>query len=141
MNLKINQWPQALQELATQKLVLLETDNPLKKIDSISLRVSGYEDVMHLIGNIVKVAMLALEGGGETDHRDISEPSVNISAVLGIILDLIPYEEAEMLDVIRNNWLEQELSSPMPDVTYIEENIFLIPPASLFENDTNSTTE
>ncbi|WP_412476766.1 hypothetical protein [Flavobacterium sp. TBRC 19031] len=84
--------PQPLRELAAKHFALLESQNPKKGLDTLQLNLSGYSDVMFLMADIVKVCMLALEG--ETSSSRIPEPATNISGVLGIILDLIPYEEA-----------------------------------------------
>ena len=112
--------PQPLRELAVKHFTLLESQNPKKGLDTLQLNLSGYSDVMFLMADIVKVCMLALEG--ETSSSRIPEPATNISGVLGIILDLIPYEEAELLDTIR-----QQLLKPSEEQTeheYIIENIY-----------------
>ena len=119
--------PQPLRELAAKHFALLESQNPKKGLDTLQLNLSGYSDVMFLMADIVKVCMLALEG--ETSSSRIPEPATNISGVLGIILDLIPYEEAELLDTIR-----QQLLKPSEEQTeheYIIENIYLSLPSQL----------
>lgn len=118
--------PQPLRELATKHFALLESQNPKKGLDTLQLNLSGYSDVMFLMADIVKVCMLALEG--ETSSSRIPEPATNISGVLGIILDLIPYEEAELLDTIRQQLLNP--SQPQEDEILLE-NYCLIPPTSL----------
>lgn len=116
--------PEQLSQFASRHFVLLESQNQKKQLDTVQLNVSGYGDVMHLISDIVKVCMLALEG--ETSCKRIPEPNVNISGVLGIILDLIPYEEAELLDAIRESVL-----NPIAADDWIEDNLFLRVPAEL----------
>jgi len=118
--------PQPLRELAAKHFALLESQNPKKGLDTLQLNLSGYSDVMFLMADIVKVCMLALEG--ETSSSRIPEPATNISGVLGIILDLIPYEEAELLDTIRQQLLNP--SQPQEDEILLE-NYCLIPPTSL----------
>lgn len=118
--------PQPLRELAAKHFALLESQNPKKGLDTLQLNLSGYSDVMFLMADIVKVCMLALEG--ETSSSRIPEPATNISGVLGIILDLIPYEEAELLDTIRQQLLNP--SQPQEDEILIE-NYCLIPPTLL----------
>lgn len=113
-----------LREMATKHFVLLESQNRKRKIDSLQLNLSGYSDVMHLTADIVKVCMLALET--ETSSNRIPEPNINISGVLAIILDLIPYEEAEFLDELREAVLK-----PAVIEEFIEENLFLTAPAEL----------
>lgn len=121
--------PQPLRELAAKHFALLESQNPKKGLDTLQLNLSGYSDVMFLMADIVKVCMLALEG--ETSSSRIPEPATNISGVLGIILDLIPYEEAELLDTIRQQLLNP--SQPQEDEILLE-NYCLIPPTSLTHN-------
>ena len=118
--------PQPLRELAAKHFALLESQNPKKGLDTLQLNLSGYSDVMFLMADIVKVCMLALEG--ETSSSRIPEPATNISGVLGIILDLIPYEEAELLDTIRQQILNP--SQPQEDEILLE-NYCLIPPTLL----------
>lgn len=113
-----------LHEIAKKHFVLLESQNVKKKRDTIQINLSGYADVMYMIADIVKVCMLALEG--ETSSTRIPEPSTNISGVLGIILDLIPYEEADLLDALRYAVL-----NPIEEIDdFILENLYLILPTS-----------
>ena len=118
--------PQPLRELAAKHFALLESQNPKKGLDTLQLNLFGYSDVMFLMADIVKVCMLALEG--ETSSSRIPEPATNISGVLGIILDLIPYEEAELLDTIRQQLLNP--SQPQEDEILLE-NYCLTPPTLL----------
>lgn len=98
---------ETLRSVANKHLVLLESHNSNRKSDTVQLRLSGYADVMYLISDIVKVCILALDDGGSHDNVHIPEPGSNISGVLGIILNLIPYEEADLLDKIRESVLSE----------------------------------
>lgn len=118
-----------LRELAEKYFVMLKSENNTNKRDTLQLNLSGYTDVMYLIADIVKVCMLALEG--ETSSSRITEPQVNISSVLGIILDLIPYEEADLLDKIREAVLGPE--QVVQEEEFILENIFLNVPYDLYK--------
>ncbi|RKS01678.1 hypothetical protein [Flavobacterium sp. 102] len=131
MNTKINHLPEPLRQLAEKHFVLLESQNIKKKRDTIQLNLSGYSDVMFLIADIVKVCILALEG--DTSCNRIPEPTTNISGVLGIILDLVPYEEADLLDHIREAVLQPSNEKTEEREDYILENIFLTLPIS-FQN-------
>ena len=123
MNTKINHLPEPLRQLAEKHFVLLESQNIKKKRDTIQLNLSGYSDVMFLIADIVKVCILALEG--DTSCNRIPEPTTNISGVLGIILDLVPYEEADLLDHLREAVLQPTDEPTENGEDYILENIFL----------------
>jgi hypothetical protein len=127
MTQTIHQLPPALRQMAEKHFVLLESKNRAKKRDTLSLHLSGYSDVMFLIADIVKVSLLALDC--ESSSTRIPEPNANISGVLSIILDLLPYEEAELLDQIREAVL-QPTEAPLME-EYLLENIFLTVPREL----------
>ena len=130
MTNQITNLPSALREIAAKHFVLLESKNIAKKRDVIELNLSGYSDVMFLIADIVKVSILALDGAQIESSSRIPEPTTNISGVLGIILDLLPYEEADLLDHIREVVLQPETQTEEIE-EYFLENIFLTIPASL----------
>lgn len=123
----ITQLPPALREMAAQHFVLLESKNSAEKRDAVAVHLSGYSDVMFLIADLVKVCILALES--EAIGGRIPEPTTNISGVLSIILDLLPYEEADLLDHIREAVLQAADAPPMEE--YILENLFLTVPTEL----------
>lgn len=127
MTKTITHLPPALRQMAEKHFVLLESKNRVKKRDVVALNLSGYSDVMFLIADIVKVSLLALEF--ETSCTRIPEPNANISGVLSIILDLLPYEEAELLDRIREAVLEPAETPSTEE--YLLENIFLTVPTEL----------
>jgi len=118
---------QPLRELAEKKLALLESQNTKRNLDTVQINLSGYSDVMYLMADIVKVSMLALEG--ETSLTRIPEPNINISGVLGILLDLIPYEEAELLDALRESFLNPKNETIEDD--FILENLYITMPTAL----------
>jgi hypothetical protein len=122
----------ALRELAEQHFVLLESLNVAKKRDVLQLNLSGYGDVMQLIGDLVKVSILAMGDGEPYSSAHIPQPLVNISGVLGIILDLIPYEEADLLDQLRAAVLEPDLVG-VEEEDFLVENIFLTMPVGLMD--------
>lgn len=120
--------PRSLLDLAKENMPLLKSQNVKRKLDTVELNISGYADVMYLMADIVKVCMLALESN--TSSNRIPEPETNISGVLGIVLDLIPYEEADFLDTIR-----EIILNPTQD-TYDDlliENFFLQLPTQLLD--------
>ena len=131
MNNQIKHLPPELRLMAEKHFVLLESQNIKKKRDTIQLNLSGYSDVMFLIADIVKVCILALEG--DTSCNRIPEPTTNISGVLGIILDLVPYEEADLLDHLREAVLQPTEEQIEEREDYILENLFLTLPKQLQE--------
>lgn len=127
--------PPNLREQLQNRFILLNSVNAAKKRDTIELNLSGYSDVMYLIADIVKVSILALDG--DHSYERIPEPVINICGVLGIILDLIPYEEADILDALRQAVLvpeEHQEKEIHQKESYIIENYFLTPPSSLIDN-------
>ena len=128
MNNQIKHLPPELRQIAEKHFVLLESQNVKKKRDTIQLNLSGYSDVMFLIADIVKVCILALEG--DTSCNRIPEPTTNISGVLGIILDLVPYEEADLLDHLREAVLQPTEEQTEEREDYILENLCLTLPTS-----------
>lgn len=129
MTNQIKHLPPELRQIAEKHFVLLESQNIKKKRDTIQLNLSGYSDVMFLIADIVKVCILALEG--DTSCNRIPEPTTNISGVLGIILDLVPYEEADLLDHLREAVLQPTEEQTEEREDYLLENLFLTLPTSL----------
>jgi len=126
METKVKVLPEALRVLAEQKLVLLESRQGTRKMDAVSLHLHGYSDVVYLIGDLVKVCLLALECEGSSAR--VPEPNVNIGGVLGVVLDLLPYEEAEFLDAVREMVL-----APVEEEDFILEHFFLTMPRELEE--------
>lgn len=120
--------PENLREVAANHFRLLESRNVIKKRDTLELNLSGYSDVAYLIADIVKVSLLALEGAKTENCLDIPEPNTNISAVLRIVLDLLPYEEMDFLDLIREAVLVPQLE---PVTEFIVENFFVTMPQEL----------
>lgn len=121
-----------LRKIAASHFRLLESKNIRKKRDALELTLSGYSDVMYLIADIVKVCLLALEGAEMENCSRIAEPNTNISGVLGIVLELLPYEEMDLIDKIRAAVLEPQ---PAPDEEFILEEIFLTVPVELLGAD------
>ncbi|CAH8294184.1 HEPN domain-containing protein [Mariniflexile fucanivorans] len=68
---------------------------------TIGLVTEGYLETSFMISNLLKVCIIAMEA----DHcstRSIPEPEHNIREVLGYVLDMLPHNEMELLDVIRD---------------------------------------
>lgn len=81
---------------------------PFKKnFYTVRVVTEGYQDLSFMISNLLKVCILALEIE-YFPTRSIPQPEHNIKEVLGYILDMIPHEEMELLDVIRDLALETE---------------------------------
>lgn len=79
---------------------LLEKTGAKKESFNLPVHVRGYNDTMHYMASMIKVCMMAMEGQEVTASPYIPQPEVNIAAVLELILNMIPYEESELLDVL-----------------------------------------
>lgn len=112
-----------LRAIAEKHFVLLQPENIKKNRHLLSLNISGYTDVGYLMSDIVKVCILALDSNGGHGDAHIPEPESNISGVLSILLNLIPYEELELLDHIR----EEILQPAEEDWDFVLDTIMLTP--------------
>lgn len=124
--------PENLRLLAEKHFVLLEPENISKKRDTVSLRLSGYGGVANLIADLVKVCILALGDGNPYSPAHIPQPESNVSGVLSIILDLLPYEEFDLLDTIREAVLNPKAPGEEQwDDDFMLESVSLLPPLAL----------
>tara|TARA_R110002096_G_scaffold309246_3_gene503767 strand:+ start:7733 stop:8896 length:1164 start_codon:yes stop_codon:yes gene_type:complete len=92
-------------DFSTLKLYAYE-----KGLYTIGIVTEGYLETSFMISNLLKVCILAMEAD-YCSTRSIPEPEHNIKEVLGYILDMIPHNEMELLDVIRDLVLEPETNS------------------------------
>jgi HEPN domain-containing protein len=84
---------------------------PFKKgLYTIGMVSEGYLETSFMISNLLKVCIIAMEAEC-CSTRSIPEPEHNIKEVLGYILDIIPHNEMELLDTIRDLALYPETNS------------------------------
>lgn len=102
---------------------LLEKTGARKESFNLPVHVRGYNDTMHYLASMIKVCMMALEGQEVTASLYIPQPEVNIAAVLELILNMIPYEESELLDVLH----AQALDPRDYEMELLEMNLWLKP--------------
>jgi len=72
-----------------------------KELYTVNLITDGYLETSFMISSLLKVCITALDAE-RTPNSIVPEPEQNIREVLGYILNMIPYEEMEFLDKIRN---------------------------------------
>lgn len=77
--------------LATQK----------RNFSAAHLRFKGYRDLLFKVESLLNVCILTLDNPNSGNHKDIVEPDVCILSVLEMAVQLIPHEEAEFLDEVR----------------------------------------
>lgn len=90
-----------LKELTKKHFSTLQRYPSRKELFCVNLISEGYLDTSLMISNLIKVCVMAL-GMENSPSRIVPEPAQNIREVLGYILDMIPYEEMDFLDKIRN---------------------------------------
>ncbi|MHB1105399.1 MAG: HEPN domain-containing protein [Lutibacter sp.] len=84
---------------------------PFKKgLYTIGIVTEGYLEASFMISNLLKVCIIAMDVDC-CSTRSIPDPEHNIKEVLGYVLDMIPHNEMELLDVIRDLTLEPEIKS------------------------------
>lgn len=64
-------------------------------------QVNGYQDLLFHIEAMINVCILALGNPNAEEHKNIREPHVHVQTVLEMAAQLIPFEEAEILDQMR----------------------------------------
>ncbi|WP_375587220.1 HEPN domain-containing protein [Flagellimonas aurea] len=72
---------------------------------SLKLINGGYQETMLMITNLIKVCMMAIEYPHGAS-KWLQEPDIVIADTMGHILDLMPYDEMEFLDEVRQLLLE-----------------------------------
>jgi len=127
MNAKNIKLTPGLHELVARHLVMLEPLNPKNDRFKLEVWMGGYQELMFTVTDLVKVCMLALEAAEENGFDEISNPNSNISGVLSLILNMMPYEEAQLLDILHQGCLR---SHPEEMATTCEESYFLNPPSA-----------
>ncbi|WP_036380719.1 hypothetical protein [Muricauda sp. MAR_2010_75] len=63
--------------------------------------VKGYQDLLFHVEAMINVCVLALGNPNAEEHKNIREPHVHVQTVLEVAAQLIPFEEAELLDEMR----------------------------------------
>ncbi len=131
--------PEHLIELAQRNFTLLKPDNGARQNDIVHLTLSGYGNLINLVADIIKVSILALGNNEEIDTGFIPNAEIHVSGVLALVLDLLPYDEADLLDEIRRSLPLQTAADPLDMHETDEANdsfysFFNIPPSTLWED-------
>ncbi len=75
------------------------------------LKFKNYRDLLFKLESLLHVCILALDNENSGNHKDIVEPDVNVLTVLEMAAQLIPHEEAEFLDGVKEKVLGVEHSN------------------------------
>lgn len=89
-----------IKKLTQEHFYILKPHPHRKDIFHINLLANGYLETSFMIANLLKVCVMALEADYGPNHL-IKEPENNISEVLGYALQMIPYEEMDFLDKVK----------------------------------------
>ena len=76
------------------------------------LQVKDYRDLLFTLESLLNVCILALDNPNSGNHKDIVEPDASILTVLEMAAQLIPHEEAEFLDEVREQVLQNNQVLP-----------------------------
>lgn len=74
---------------------------------TVEISVEGYRDLFCMIMDLLKAAMLALEGM-EGRGTGTGQSEMYVCSLLRIIETLIPLEEAELLDLLYQRYLREK---------------------------------
>ncbi|MFT3794663.1 hypothetical protein [Flavobacterium sp.] len=110
MNTKNFTVTQEQSDLLKPHFVLLEPLSVKNEHFKCELWLGGYQEMMHTVADLVKVCMLALETADSGNFKEIKDPNTNIAGVLSLVLNMIPYEEAELLDILHQSCLKNDSS-------------------------------
>lgn len=79
---------------------LLEKKDETSSGYVVKLNVSDYRDLFFIQSDLLKVILLAIEAEGDSSSKYIVDSRSNIKTLLEIVLQLIPFQEATVLDEI-----------------------------------------
>jgi hypothetical protein len=86
-----------LQELAGKGFRTLRPTKNKRVMYKAEIEVEGYLDLLFTVANLIKVSIIALDADEPFSYH-IPNPPTNITNMLEIALQLLPYDEAEFLD-------------------------------------------
>lgn len=99
--------------------------------DTTYRQPSNYADTVFLVLDMIKTCVLALGEGRNHGMPGIPQPEVNVSGVLAATLKLLPIEEFNLLDILRESVRNPPASQTVLDDDFCIENIFLTPPPGI----------
>lgn len=101
-DINLKQYPllHRLRELEWKYCGTLDPSQEREGYYSLKLINGGYQETMLMITNLIKVCMMAIEYPHGAS-KWLQEPDIVIADTMGHILDLMPYDEMEFLDEVR----------------------------------------
>lgn len=96
-----------LQELVASSFTTLRPNKHKKDSYKVELEVEGYLNLLFTVSNLLKVSIMALDAE-DLFSGHMPNPQAHIRNMLEIALQLLPFEEAEFLDKLRNQFLDKK---------------------------------
>ena len=90
-----------MNELTDIQFTSLSPDKHKKEVYTASFGVVVYKDLIFLVSALMKLCIKAIEAEELHDPGLIVSPLVNFSNILEIAIQLLPIDEAELLDQLR----------------------------------------
>lgn len=97
-----------LKAVAKESFVVLKPNRHGKEKFTVSLEMNSHIELHWLMMDLIKVSIMALDAEQESMTK-VKSPCGAIRGVLEILLQLVPLEEAELLDRIHELLLEEGL--------------------------------
>jgi len=67
------------------------------------LKFKNYRDLLFKLESLLNVCILALDNENSGNHSGIVEPDMNILSVLELAAQMIPFQEGEFLDMVKEH--------------------------------------
>lgn len=95
-----------LKALASQSFVVLRPNRHCKGKFTVSLEINSYVELHWLMLDLIKVSIMALDAEQESTTK-VKSPCNAIRGVLEMVTQLVPLEEAELLDSVHALLLDE----------------------------------
>jgi hypothetical protein len=85
------------------------TLTPHKKKEGIyyaNIKFTRYTQLIYTVQDLLKIALHTLENSGMENSSQIEDPTLHLTSVLEIVLQLLPCSEAEVLDKLHMLYLD-----------------------------------
>ena len=85
----------------------LKQDHKKDNLFTAEIQLSGYNDLILTISDLLKASILALDSEPPYVSGSIFSPEINVMTLLEIALQLLPLGEIELLDALHKLHLKQ----------------------------------
>jgi hypothetical protein len=97
-----------IRELVNRYFKTLKSIDDKTEFDIAQIRMEGYSELSYTIFNMLKLCILALDQEAPRISRTVKNPSVDVGVVLKIVAQLLPMDEIEFLDEIKDLVMEDQ---------------------------------